>query len=138
MHGCIEMGCSVMALCFDEHHKEHLEPFLVQRAVEAMLGRSTLVFDNEKLFARATQLNLAKEDPKKEKKEDVEKEDKKDGKKEDKKEDKKDEEKKPKDEAKSKKEAGKGKKKKKKKASSSSDSDFASSSLEEPPKKKQA
>ena len=143
MHGCIEMGSSVMALCFDEHHRQHLGPFLVQRAVEAMLGQTTLVFDNEELFARAKQLNLAKdeqkEDGKKGNKED-EKKDNKEGKKEedekkDNKESKKEEEKKPKDDEKNKKEPGKGKKKKKSK-SSSSDSDFDSSSLEEPPKKK--
>ena len=92
IHGCIEMGSSVLALCYDEHHRKHLGPFLVQRAVEAMLGRSTLVFHNEDLMARAKQLNLAKEDQKEDKKED-EKEDKKEakteGKKEDEKEDKK-------------------------------------------------
>ena len=49
MHGCMEMGCSVMALCYDEHHRENLGPFLVQRAVEDMLGQNTMVFRNETL-----------------------------------------------------------------------------------------
>ena len=58
MHGCIELGCSVLALCFDDHHRTHLAPFLVQRAVEAMLGSKTFVFVNEILVARARQLRL--------------------------------------------------------------------------------
>ena len=62
IHGCIEMGSSVLALCYDEHLRTHLGQFLVQRAVEAMLGRSTMVFTNESLVARATQLRLTKED----------------------------------------------------------------------------
>ena len=67
IHGCIEMGCSVMALCFNEHHRKHLGPFLVQRAVEAMLGSNSQVFQNDVLAARAKQLQLTtKEDEKKE------------------------------------------------------------------------
>ena len=79
IHGCIEMGCSVLALCYDEFHREHLAPFLVQRAVEAMLGATTLVFTNESLVARAQQLRLTKESPKEDKKDEQEekKEDKK-------------------------------------------------------------
>ena len=146
IHGCIEMGSSVLALCYDEHHKKHLGPFLVQRAVEAMLGRSTMVFNNEVLFARAKQLNLAKEDEKddkKDKKEEEKKDDKKDDKKEEKKEaataNKKEEEKDKKDKKEDEKEdkkEDKKDKKKRKRASSSSNSDFDSSSLEETPKKK--
>ena len=30
MQGCLEMGSSVMALCFDGHHRQHLGPFLVR------------------------------------------------------------------------------------------------------------
>ena len=127
IHGCIEMGSSVVALCYDEHHKKNLGPFLVQRAVEAMLGQNTLVFDNEILFARAKQLNLAKVD---------EKEGKKDGKKEDEKEDDKEEdEKKNKEHEKKNKEDKKGKKKRTRLPTASS-SDFDSSSLESPKKKK--
>ena len=54
IHGCIEMGSSVLGLCFDEHHRTSLPPFLVQRAVEAMLGSITMVFQNESLVARAS------------------------------------------------------------------------------------
>lgn len=58
IHGCIEMGCSVLALCFDEHHKANLGPFLVQRAVESMLGSGSFVFSNEALMARAKELGI--------------------------------------------------------------------------------
>ena len=58
-----------MGLCFDEHHKTHLGQFLVQRAVEAMLGGTTVVFKNEFLVARAKALRLTKEDTKEDKKE---------------------------------------------------------------------
>ena len=64
IHGCIEMGCSVIALCFNEHHEKHLSAFIVQRAVEAMLGSDSLVFTNEKLCARAKELKLTKDDTK--------------------------------------------------------------------------
>ena len=138
IHGCIEMGCSVLALCFDEHHKKNLQPFLVQRAVEAMLGSSTMVFRNEDLLARAKDLNItkAKDDTKEDGKKKDEKEDKKkeeDGKKEDEKEeDKKKEKKKEKKEDKKKED-----KKKRKQASSGSTSDYSSPSTEESsPKKK--
>ena len=47
-------------------------PFLVQRAVEDMLGSNSLVFSNEALLARARQLKLTteKDHPKQDKKED--------------------------------------------------------------------
>ena len=133
IHGCIESGCSVMALCFDEHHKTNLAPFLVQRAVEAMLGRNTLVFNNDKLFARAKELKLATDDPKDAKKNEKEE----DGNEEDKTEEESKAKREGKKEEGKKEEAKKAKKgkKKKRKASSSSDDDFDSSSLEEPAKK---
>ena len=124
IHGCIEMGCSVLALCYDDHHRTHLGPFLVQRAVEAMLGSNTLVFQNEALEARAKQLRLTKEDKKDDPKEDQ---------KEDKKEEKKD--KKEKEEKKDKK--GTKNKKPTKQPSSDGDSDSEpSDEVEETPKKK--
>ena len=58
MHGVLEMGCSVVALCYDEHHRTHLQRFLVERAVEAMAQGSTLVFKDESLQARALDLKL--------------------------------------------------------------------------------
>jgi hypothetical protein len=70
IHGCIEMGCSVLALCYDDHHRTHLGPFLLQRAVEAMLGSTTMVFQNESLVARAKQLRLTKPDKKDDQQED--------------------------------------------------------------------
>ena len=67
IHGCLEMGCSVVALCYDEHHRTHLQTFLLQRAVEAMVSGQTLMFKDEDLQARSIELNLA-EEPKKPKK----------------------------------------------------------------------
>ena len=58
IHGCFEMGCSVVALCYDDHHRTHLQKFLVQRAVEAMASGTTLVFKEEALQKRSDQLNL--------------------------------------------------------------------------------
>ena len=49
IHGCFEMGCSVVALCYDDHHRIHLQNFWVQRAVEAMASGTTLVFKEEAL-----------------------------------------------------------------------------------------
>ena len=135
IHGCIEMGCSVLALCFDDHHKKNLQPFLVQRAVEAMIGKDTMVFRNDDLEARAKELKLAKDDTKEDEKEDKKKKEdgkKEDGKKEDEKEDKKKEKKKEKKEDKKKED-----KKKRKQASSDSASDSSSPTTEESsPKKK--
>ena len=131
MHGCIEMGSSVLALCCNEHHRKNLGPFLVQRAVEAMLGRNTMVFNNEFLLARAKQLNLAKEEEKDDKKED-EKADKKEDRKDDENPDKKEEEKNDKKEDKKndKKNDKKGKPKRKR-APTTSSGDFDSSSLDD-------
>ena len=116
-----------MGLCYDDHHRKHLDPFLVQRAVEDMLGCNSLVFNNEALVARAKQLRLTDT-----------KEDKKDGQKQDKKEDKKEEKKE--DQKEEKEEGKKGSKTKKKRKQTSSDSDSDSESTDEtegtPPKKK--
>ena len=127
MHGCIEFGCSVLALTVDEHHKKHLGPFLVERAVEAMLGSSTLVFMNESLLTRAVQLRLTRQDAKEDHKED-------------KKEDAKEKKKEPKKEKKSSEEKAKKKKESKKKNDdeSSSSSSSSSDSEEGKPKKKKS
>ena len=58
MHGILEMGCSVVALCYDEHHRTHLQRFLVERAVEAMVQGTSLVFKEDSLQARAVDLKL--------------------------------------------------------------------------------
>ena len=36
--GCLEAGCSVVALCFDDHHREHLSRLMTERAVESMVA----------------------------------------------------------------------------------------------------
>ena len=123
IHGYIEIGCSVMALCYDVHHMTHLGPFLVQRAVEAMLGSTSMVFNNDALVSRGKQLRLA--DTK----------DSKNGHKQDKKEDKKDEEEEE-EEKKVKKKGGKAKAKRKQ-SSSSEPSDESSESTDETEEKEE-
>ena len=133
IHGCIESGCSVLALTFNDHHRTTLQPFLVERAVEAMLAGNTMIFMNETLQERSVKLRLTKKEdtPSKEDPKDAKKDVKKDEKKEDKKEDKK----------KGKKaEKSKNKRKSKKKAdadsSSTSESESTSSGDDTPKKKK--
>ena len=58
IHGCLEMGCSVVALCFDEHHRTHVQKFLKERAVEAMVSGSSNVFKDDALQARSATLKL--------------------------------------------------------------------------------
>ena len=58
VHGCLEAGSSVVALCFDEHHRFHLQQFLSERAVEAMVRGTTQVFKDETLQARSIELKL--------------------------------------------------------------------------------
>ena len=92
--GCLEMGCSLVCLCDDAHHKEHFEKALKERAVERMLAGSR-VFKSESLAARALELlpgtakaeekdqakkKEAKEEDKKEDKKEAKKKDEKDGK----------------------------------------------------------
>ena len=58
VHGCLEAGCSVVALCYDEHHRTHLNKFFLERAVEAMVSGKTLVFKDDALQARSVELHL--------------------------------------------------------------------------------
>jgi hypothetical protein len=58
VHACLEMGCSVLALCHDAHHRTHLERLLLERAVEAMINDTTVVFKDDALQARSVELNL--------------------------------------------------------------------------------
>ena len=67
MQGCIEAGCSVVLLCFDEHHRTHLEQKILERSVESMVAGGTLVFKDEKLRARSIDLRLTRTDPDKDK-----------------------------------------------------------------------
>ena len=128
MHGCMEKGASVLALCFDDHHRTNLRPFLTERAVEAMLSNNTMVFMNDALLQRSVQLRLTKDDAPKEEQKD------------EKKADKKEKNEKPEDQKKGKKTTDKKKKKKKPKkkaddaSSSSTDSDPTSD--DDSPKKK--
>jgi hypothetical protein len=60
IHGSFEMGCSVVALCADEHHMTHLLPAVVVRAVEAMANENSVVFKDDILSMRSERLNLGK------------------------------------------------------------------------------
>ncbi len=81
--GCLEFGASVVALCADDHHKTWFNKFLLERAVESMVGGQTLVFSNEALQDQAVQLQVCgtdnkKKQPPKEENNDKEKEKEKD------------------------------------------------------------
>ena len=62
LHGCLEMGLSVVALCSDDHHRDVLNRCMLERAVEAMVSQTTVVFRDDSLRTWSVQLNLAKED----------------------------------------------------------------------------
>jgi hypothetical protein len=56
--GCLEAGCSVVALCFDDHHRTRFSKFVLERAVEAMVAGTTVAFKDDALQARSVQLSL--------------------------------------------------------------------------------
>ena len=140
LHGCLEMGASVVALCSDDHHKKNLNLCMLQRAVESMVSATSVVFKEESLRLRSIQLNLLKDEtakgddadgepPKetqKDKKEKKDKREKKDKKQKDHKKDKKD------------KKDKKNKKDTKEEDSSSSSRSSASNDSSSPPPKKKA
>ena len=59
MHGCLAMGCCLVGLCYDDHRRTHLQTFLTERAVEAMVEGKTLVFKDDALQARSRELHLS-------------------------------------------------------------------------------
>ena len=58
--GCMEVGASVEALCYDDHRRTNLNNILLERAAESMIPGTTMVFKSEALQARSTQLSLTK------------------------------------------------------------------------------
>ena len=58
LQGCLEMGCSVVALCCNDFHEEQLQKFMLERAVESMVGGHSKVFKDESLMARSAELDL--------------------------------------------------------------------------------
>ena len=59
MHGCVEMGCSVIAFVDDENHGRNLRESILLRAVNAMAMGKSLVFKDD-----ASPANLVfKDDP---------------------------------------------------------------------------
>ena len=73
--GCLDTGVSVIALCENAHHQQHLESALGVRAVEAMLAGSR-IFKDEALQARALEFCPTAAGAKKENKKDEKEEDK--------------------------------------------------------------
>ena len=66
--GPIVLGCNVIALCHDAHHKQHLRTALVQKVVETTLDGKTTIFGNAGMLERARKLHLLKNEDDKEKK----------------------------------------------------------------------
>ena len=60
VHGCMEASCSVVLLCFDEHHRTELRKAMVQRSVEHMVAGTTMVFKDADLQQRGADLHLSK------------------------------------------------------------------------------
>ena len=58
IHGCLESGASVVALCYDEHHRKHLQQFFLERAVEALASGKSAVFKDEDLLARSIEMKV--------------------------------------------------------------------------------
>ena len=48
--------------CLDDHHRDVLNRCMLERAVEAMVSQTTVVFRDDSLRTWSVQLNLAKED----------------------------------------------------------------------------
>ena len=61
--GCLEAGCSVVALCFDDHHRTHLSRLMTERAAESMVAGTTIIFKEEALRAKSIDLQLTKPAP---------------------------------------------------------------------------
>ena len=64
INGCLEAGCSVVALCYDEHHRSLMQKSVLERAVEATARGTTLVFKDTALQARGSHLNIQTTKPK--------------------------------------------------------------------------
>ena len=60
----LEMGCSVICLCEDDHHKEHFLKALEQKAVESFLQGSSKAIGDADLLAKATKVLLGAQEGK--------------------------------------------------------------------------
>ena len=72
--GLLEVGCNVLTLCEDDHHKTHFMNAAVEKAAETCLGGRSPTFGNPALLLRARELNLVKEIPKDDKEKEKDKE----------------------------------------------------------------
>ena len=59
VQGCLDYGCSVVALCYDNFHKTHMLKHIVERAVECTVTGRCLLFQDEVLQSRMVELNLS-------------------------------------------------------------------------------
>ena len=59
--GALELGCNVIALCADEHHKEHFKKACVEKAAEIALSGKNCPFGSSALLLKAKQLKVIKE-----------------------------------------------------------------------------
>lgn len=60
--GALEMGCNVLALCQDEHHKEHLLKALTEKGVESIIHGGDSAFRNASLYNQAGKIGLARKE----------------------------------------------------------------------------
>ena len=57
------MNASVVALCYDDHHRQHFNKACMERAVELMVAGASTVFKDSELHARSAELKLRKPQP---------------------------------------------------------------------------
>ena len=51
-------AAALWLFCHDAHHRTHLQKFMLERAVEALVNGATQVFKDDDLLARSVELNL--------------------------------------------------------------------------------
>ena len=57
---CVEMGCSVVSLCENDHHRDSYQKALVQPVAESYLRGTCPTFGSDELMRRASRLSLSK------------------------------------------------------------------------------
>ena len=57
---CVEMGCSVVSLCENDHHRDNYQKALVQKVAESYLHGTCPAFGTDELQRRFTRLSLSK------------------------------------------------------------------------------
>ena len=57
---CVDMGCSVVSLCENDHHRDSYQKAMVQTVSESYLHGACPAFDTAELQRRSTRLYLLK------------------------------------------------------------------------------